>query len=389
MVWLLALACGVAVGNVYFPQAITPLIAEGLGVSADSTALVVSAVQFGYAAGIFLLVPLGDRFAPRPLLCVLLGLTGLGLLAAGLAPALPPLVGVAALVGSTTVLAPIIGPMAAGMVAEQRRGVVSGTLLGGSIAGMLASRAFGGSLGELLGWRAPYLLAAAVTLVLAGLLAAALPRGASSTRQRYPALLGSALWLLRAEPELRRSCAYQACLFAAFTAVWASVALLLTGPAYRLGAHAVGLLALVNLATMLATPIAGRQVDRRGSDPVNTVTMLGVLASAVLLFGAGLGGVHGIVALVAGTLVLDVAMQCGMVANQVRIYALRADARSRMNTAYMTVAYLGGSLGSWLGVLLYARFGWPGVCGLVAVLAALALLRHAVHLGRRVRAGTG
>ena len=71
---LLALTCGVAVGNIYFPQTISPLVAASLHVSADSAALVVTAVQFGYAAGIFLLVPLGDRLPHRPLIVTLLAL---------------------------------------------------------------------------------------------------------------------------------------------------------------------------------------------------------------------------------------------------------------------------------------------------------------------------
>lgn len=61
VIFILALTCGVAVGNIYFPQAVSPLVADGLGVSPDSAALVVTAAQFGYAAGNFLLVPLGDR----------------------------------------------------------------------------------------------------------------------------------------------------------------------------------------------------------------------------------------------------------------------------------------------------------------------------------------
>jgi predicted MFS family arabinose efflux permease len=79
-------------------------------------------------------------------------------------------------------------------------------------------------------------------------------------------------------------------------------------------------------------------------------------------------------------------MQSGMVANQARIFTLHPDARSRLNTAYMTCAYLGGSAGSSLGVRAYSQTGWWGVCALVALLAALALARHLVALyGRRSR----
>ncbi|GAB3974370.1 hypothetical protein GCM10029978_055830 [Actinoallomurus acanthiterrae] len=76
-------------------------------------------------------------------------------------------------------------------------------------------------------------------------------------------------------------------------------------------------------------------------------------------------------------------MQSGMVANQARIFALRADARSRLNTAYMTCAYLGGSAGSWLGTRAYGHAGWPGVCALVAALTALALARHLLSPSNR------
>ncbi|MEU0879288.1 MFS transporter [Lentzea sp. NPDC005914] len=379
MLWLLAVACGVAVGNVYFPQAVTPLVAEGLRLPPDRAALVVTAAQIGYACGIFLLVPLGDRVPYRPLITTLFTVTGSGLAVAGFAPSFGPLFAAGVAVGVATVIAPIIGPMVAGMVAPERRGAASGTMLAGSIGGMLLARTFSGAVGEWLDWRAPYLMAAGLAFVMAVVLWRALPKTKPHTRQSYPDLLREPLRLLRNEPELRRSCFYQAMIFGAFSAVWGSVALLLTGPAYGYGAQAVGLLALVNAATMVATPVAGRIVDRYGSDPVNLVCMLAVIGSAVVLaFGA-----TELVALVVGTLVLDVAMQSGMVANSIRMYALSDTHRGRLNTAYMTCAYVGGAVGSWLGVQAYTRYGWRGVCGLVALMAVAALARHAVAIRSR------
>ncbi|TDE25036.1 MFS transporter [Actinomadura sp. 6K520] len=380
VILLLSLTCGVAVGNIYFPQAISPLVASGLDVPPDTAALVVTAAQLGYAAGNFLLVPLGDRFPHRPLIAVLLGLTAAGLLCAAGAPGLPALVGATALVGITTVVAQVIAPMAAGLVADDRRGAVMGTLLSGSIGGILLARTFGGMLGEWLGWRAPYLVSAAVALCLAIALAYTLPATVPPSKQPYPALLAEPLRLLRREPDLRRTCFYQATVFGGFQAVWTGVALLLTGPAYGLGAQAVGVLALVGAATMVTAPLTGRQVDRRGPDPVNLAGIAGTVAAAAVLAGGAAGGAAGLAALAAGTLLLDVAMQAGMVANQARIFALRPDARSRVNTAYMTCSFLGGSTGSWLGAAAYTRAGWTGVCGLVMVLALLALARHVAHI---------
>jgi len=386
MTLLLAVTCAVAVGNIYFPQAITPLIAAGLHTSPDSASLAVTATQVGYTAGMFLLVPLGDRLRHRSFLVTLLALTGLGLLAAGCAPTMPLLIAASALIGLTTVAAQVVGPLAAGLVAPDHRGTVIGTLLSGSIGGMLLARTFSGALGEWLGWRAPYLATAALVLLLASVLARTVPATTPPSRQPYLALLAESLRLLRTEPELRRSCFYQATVFAGFSAVWTCLALLLTGPVYGMGAQAIGLLALVGGATMLCTPLAGRLVDRHGPDPINLVCMLAVLVSAAVLAAGAAGGALGLTALVVGILLLDIAMQSGMVANQARVYALRPDARSRLNTAYMTCAYLGGSTGSWLGVHTYGQARWWGVCALVALLAALALARHLVALyGRRRR----
>ncbi|GAB2744017.1 MFS transporter [Kitasatospora kifunensis] len=376
MILVLAVACGVSVANIYFPQALSPLIARGLHVSPSSAALAATAAQLGYAAGIFLLVPLGDRLVHRRLIVALLVLTGLGLLAAGAAPTLPLLIGASALVGATTVVPQVIIPMAAGLVPAERRGAVTGTLLSGLIGGILLARTFGASVGTWWGWRAPYLVAAALVLPLALVLAFVVPRTTPPSRQRYPALLASSLRLLRAEPQLRRSGFYQAMVFAGFSAAWTSITLLVTGPTYGLGAQAVGLIALVGAGSMFCTPAAGRAVDRLGPDRVNLVCFLAAVAAAAVLAVGAHRGALGLTALVVGMLLLDTATQSGQVANQARIFALNAQARSRLNTAYMTCSFLGGSLGSWVGLRAYGALGWTGVCGLVGTTAVLALARH-------------
>ncbi|MFD4874169.1 MFS transporter [Streptomyces sp. NPDC058420] len=388
VILVLSLACGVGVSTIYFPQAISSLVAADLGVSTGSAALVVTAVQFGYAAGIFLLVPLGDRLPHRPLIVTLLTLTAAGLLAASAAPSLPVLVVASAVTGVTTVVPQIIIPMAAGLVPAERRGAVTGTLLSGLIGGILLARTFSGTLGERLGWRAPYIVAAVIVLILAAILSRVVPDTEPSTRLSYPSLIAAPLSLLRAEPDLRRSCLYQATVFAGFSAAWTTLTLLVTGPTYAMGAQAVGVLGLVGAASMFSTPLAGRLADRRGPDRVSLLAMLGAIASAAVLVPAYGGGTSGLLALAAGMLLLDVAVQSGQVANQARIFALRPEARARINTAYMTCAFLGGSTGSWLGVRAYDRFGWRGVTVLVAALAAVALGRHVHHLRQVQRGGT-
>ena len=382
ILFILSIACGVSVATIYFPQAITLLIASDLHVPAETAALVVTTAQLGYALGLLLLVPLGDRLPHRPLVATLLTLTAAALLVAGQAPTLPVLAAASMVTGFTTVVPQILLPMAAGLTPPERRGAVTGTLFSGLLAGILLARTFGGFLGAHLGWRGPYLVAASVLLVFAVLLGLVLPKTAPTSSQRYPSLLAAAFILFRDEPELRRSALYQALMFGGFTAAWTSLALLLGGPLYGLGGQAVGLIALAGAASVLCTPIAGRLIDRKGPDFVSPLAFVAAILAAVILLGGWLGGTAGLLALTAGMLLLDIAVQCGQIANQARVFAVRPDARSRLNTAYMTCVFLGGSAGSWVGVKIYGQWGWPGVCALVAITATAALIRHAMKILR-------
>ncbi len=389
---LLALACGVGVGSIYFPQALTPLISQGLGVGTGRAALVATATQAGYAAGIVALVPLADGRAGRRLPGRLLASAAVALAAAGSAPALPWLVAAAFVAGAAAVVAPVLGALAVGLVEPGRRGAVLGALLSGSVGGMLAARYAGGALGEAVGWRAPYFAAALLAVVAAAVVARGLPRADArgswvGAVPRPGKFLLQPLRLLATEPDLRRSCIYQALVFGAYQAVWTAMALLLTGPAYGLGAQSVGMVALVGAATMAAVPRAGRAVDRRGPERVGLVCLVGAAAAPAVLSAGVTGGALGLVALIAGALVLDVAMQSGMVANQARALALGTAVRSRLTTAFMGCAFLGGSAGSMMGAQVFARAGWPGVCLLAAAAATTALALHLVYL-RPIRAPT-
>ena len=48
------------------------------------------------------------------------------------------------------------------------------------------------------------------------------------------------------------------------------------------------------------------------------------------------------------------------ITNQAIIYALRPDARSRINSAYMVCYFLGGAIGSLAAGAVYGTHGWAG-----------------------------
>jgi len=85
-------------------------------------------------------------------------------------------------------------------------------------------------------------------------------------------------------------------------------------------------------------------------------------------------GTWSLIALVSGIALLDMAFQGAHINHQRTIYALRPDARSRLNTAYMVAFFFGGVFGASFAIFTYDSFGWIGDCVLGAVLALLALL---------------
>jgi predicted MFS family arabinose efflux permease len=79
--------------------------------------------------------------------------------------------------------------------------------------------------------------------------------------------------------------------------------------------------------------------------------------------------------------VLDVAMQGQAILNQTRLFAVSHEARSRLNTVFVTGNFLGGAVGSAAATLLWTAGGWTAIATAGAVLCCFALGVWA--LGRR------
>jgi hypothetical protein len=66
--------------------------------------------------------------------------------------------------------------------------------------------------------------------------------------------------------------------------------------------------------------------------------------------------------------------------NQTRMFAVSHEARSRLNTAYVTGNFLGGAVGSAAAAVLWSLGGWAAVTSAGAALSGFGLLVWA--LGR-------
>lgn len=366
----MAVCSGATVANVYLAQPLLQLLADSLGVSKSSAGVVVTCAQFGYAAGILLLVPLGDSRRRRPLLTAMLAVTTVALLCAAAAPDLALLASAVALVGAATVIPQVLVPLASELAPPERRAGVVANVQIGLMTGIVGSRVIGGALGQALGWRSVYLLAALLTAATGAFTVALLPKEPARPRVPYLQLLGSLPRLLGSSAALRQSCFVHGALFGAYNATWTTLVLLLSGDHYGYGSATAGLFGLVGLAGAFAAPWAGRFIDRRSPLPIITGAVVLMLAAA------GLYAVGGSVlaAVVVAIALANIAVQWSQIANQARIFAFLPDSRSRANTVYMVTVFLSGAITAALASACYGAYGWHGVCALQAALATAALL---------------
>ena len=375
---LLSVACGICVASLYYIQPLEAVVAGEFGIPAGAAGIAVTCVQLGYAAGLLLVVPLGDLVDRGRLIFIAMLVSVVALFAVAVSPSFSLLVVMLCVLGFGSVTPQLIIPLATHLAPQGREGATVGTMMSGLLAGILLSRTFGGVVGELTGWRSVYLLAAVAIFALALAVRRKLPSPPSHSEflaASYRKTLASLPVLVHEYPELREAAVNGFLMFGAFSYFWGTVALHLAEPGIGLGAREAGLLGLTGLVGVLMASPIGRIGDRCGTSlPVGIGSAASLLS--YLIFLASGGSVPG---LVVGAVVLDLGNQFGQVSNMARVQALGDGIRSRTDTIFMFSYFLGGSAGSAFGAMAFGAFGWSGTCVLGGSMALLALLVHVLH----------
>ncbi len=358
----MAVATGAVVANLYYAQPLLHQIARTFGSGTAGTATVVTASQIGYAAGLLLVVPLGDIRPRRRLVVLMYGVAAAALVVCAAAPALWLFEVGSVCVGAASVAGQIMVPFAADLAAPDRRGRVVARIMTGLLLGILLARTVAGLVAEAAGWRAIYWISACVMVLFALVLARALPGEPARPPLTYGSLVRSSVRLLSQEPVLRRRAWHGACAFAAFSVLWTALAFLLSGTPYHYSNAIIGLFGLAGVAGVAAANLAGNQADADRTRRSTVIAGVLLTASFALLAAGG----SSLLALVLGIVVLDAGTQGMQITNQAIVYALRPEARSRINSIYMTCYFVGGAVGSLATGAVMAAAGWHGVCVLGA-----------------------
>ncbi len=374
LVLLLAAGAGLAVAALYNSQPMLGVLGPNLGATDREVGFVPTLTQLGYALGVLLLAPLGDRYDRRRIILAKAAVLCLALLGAGASPSLGPLLAASLVIGLTATLAQDIVPAAATMAPAASRGKVVGTVMTGLLLGILLSRVVSGFVTERFGWRVMFVAAAASIALLGVALWRRLPSFAPTTELTYGALLRSLATLLRQHGSLRRAALAQGLLSLGFSAFWSTLAVMLRGEPFHLGAAAAGSFGLAGAIGALAAPVVGRVADTRGPSVVTRLGAgLAAVSFAAMALGPQLSPTMHLALLVVGTVLFDIGVQASLIAHQTLIYGLDPGARSRLNAVLLVGMFTGMALGSVIGSQALGAFGWPGVLAVSTAAAAAAL----------------
>ncbi|MDW3688538.1 MFS transporter [Cupriavidus sp. CV2] len=369
---ILSVIAGVAIANIYYNQPLLDSIRRTFPRDAAWIGAIPTATQIGFAIGMLLLAPLADRFDRRRLILLQIAGICVALLVVASASTLPVLIVASLAIGVLATVAQQAGPFAAELAPPEQRGHAVGIVMSGLLLGILLARTASGFVAEHFGWRAVFVAAIVSMLILGVMVVRYLPSSRPTSTLSYGQLVGS-LWHLALELRgLREAALTGAALFAAFSLFWSVLSLLLARMPFSLGPQAAGLFGIVGAAGAITAPWAGKLADRRGPRAAISLA-IGLVALSFVVFGVSGSSLVG---LVVGVILLDVGLQVAQTPNQSRIFALRPEARSRLNAVYMVCYFAGGALGSAAGIAVWQTFGWTGVCTAGMVFCAIAAGSH-------------
>ena len=237
---------------------------------------------------------------------------------------------------------------------------MTGTILGG-----FTGRAVSGLIAAAFGWQLAFVVLAALTAVVAGVLTRWLPpepagrSGAHTAKGR-----GSTGHLFR-NRRLLATCVVGFSVLFSQVAMFTYVTFHLAAPPYGLSTVALGWLFVTYLVGAVVTPFAGRWIDRYGH-------RVGI-ASAMAIGGAGalLTLVPSLPAIVAGLALSATGVFTAQATTSSYIGAVTTQDRGLAVGMYSTFYYAGGSTGGALPSVFWATGGWTA-CVMLVVTVQLA-----------------
>lgn len=371
LIIMLAVASGMAVGNLYWAQPLLAQITSSFGIDTAQGGFLIMATQIGYALGLFFIVPLGDVLHRRKLIFTMMILSVIALIAVSLAPSFAALAFSLACLGLVTISGQIIMPLTGDISSPAERGKNVGIISGGITIGILTARTISGLVADVFDWRAIYLFAATINFILAFIIVRMIPETPDRVKIPYPSLIRDVFHTLHTTPTLIPLMMIAACSFGiVFNIFWTSITFLLSSEPFGYSTFQIGLVSLTAITGAVAAMKVGSLQDR-GLGVKATGVFLGITLACIIL--ADIFAESSVVILVVLAAVYSLGNQSVSILNQSRLFSLNPEKRSRLNTCFVVNNFIFCAIGSTLASVLWNLGGWHAVMTGAAITLIIAL----------------
>jgi predicted MFS family arabinose efflux permease len=366
---VMAVAAGVCVANNYYNQPILSAIGHSFNAPDSQTGIISVLTQAGYGLGLFFITPLGDRVDRKKLVLVLQGLLALTAAAMAFATNITSVFIISLLLGIFSVSAQVLMPMAASLN-PHNRGQSASIVFTGILTGILAGRVFSGYVSAWLGWRYVYGISAGMIMLIAFVFNYSLPNVQRQFSGNYLQLLQSTILQFKRFPLLRIAALLGALTFGIFCSFWTTLTFHLSKAPFNYPPDKIGMFGILAVVGAMVVPYFGKMADKGNLSRLRLRMTLVIIIGAVLLKVLP----YALLSMVLAVVLLDVGVQVAQVTNIAIIYSLDATAHSRINTMYMTCYFIGGAVGTFIGVQCWKFGGWQTVTSQLIIWGVFAFL---------------
>ena len=360
---LYASACAFTAANLYYSHPILNVLARDFHTTQGGISTIPTLAQAGDATGLLFILPLADYFPRRRFALTLVSFSALfwiGLCITNSFTIFLVLTYLSALfTGATQIMLPLVSELST----PENRAFNLSIVATGPTLGILLARILSGIVTNYTSWRNIYWLA----LGLQGSVLLALwlfmpdypttnPTHLPRLVKMYPKILWSIIMLYPKHPVLVQAALLSFCTFFALTSYWTTLTFLLAGAPYHYNSTDIGLFGLIGIATMLLGPLFARYIIRPLGEPLYTVA----IGKTVSLIGTITGTYTGTRS-AAGPAIQALMLDCGLtivqISNRMAIHSVDPLAMNRVNTAFVSVMYLGQLAGVKAGNDIYENHG--------------------------------
>ena len=233
----------------------------------------------------------------------------------------------------------------------------------GPTLGIFIGRVISVIVAEYSSWRSVYWLALGLQSFALVMLVLFMPEYGSINQypldkilKMYPKILWSIFTLYYTHPILVQVGLLSFSTFFAVSSFWTTVTFLLAGPSYNYDSSKIGLLGLIGIATMLVAPVCGRYLVQPLSEPLYSAAIGKMFSLTGVLLGTFIG-LHSIIGPILEATFLDIGLVILQISNRVALHPVEPQMRNSVNTAFVSVLYLGQLAGTKAGSVAYNEWG--------------------------------